>query len=153
MGAIINVFSVPNVALTPTFVVTSATGTNLGAKAETFTFVGWTTVAVVGSNPGGAYGPSAAMGTLVSGNPGLTGVPILGAYSNSQASVTTTSGYGVVVLGTVSSGFTNLSVAGTNIGGAPTYQSLNSGSHTYIWWSRADTTSLFTGSNITVVVS
>lgn len=137
--------------LTPTFVVTSASSTNTGSKGETFTFVGWST-ATTASGPGGAYAPGTTMGTLVSGNPGLNGVVILGAYSNSQASLTTTAGYGVLVQGSVSSGFSNLSVAGTNIGGTPTYQS-SIGSNTYIWWSRADTTSLFTGSNITVVVS
>ena len=138
--------------LTPTFGVTAGNGTNLGAKSETFSFVGWTTVASASANPGGAYGPDAVMGSVASGNPGLGTTPIIGAYSGSQASVTTTSFYGVVVAGTISSGFSTMTVAGTLIGGSPTYQALNTGTYTLVYWSRSDATSLFAGGGTKTVV-
>ncbi len=141
--------------LTPTFGISAANGSNTGAKAETFSFVGWSTVSV-SSGPGGASFPGSAslpMGSVVSGNPGLNTTAIIGAYSASQASVSTTSSYGIVVSGSVSSGFSTMTVAGTLIGGSPTYTADPIGGlYTYVNWSRADATSLFAGGGTKTVV-
>lgn len=152
MGAIINVFSVPNVALTPTFSVNVGTATNTGSKSETYTFSGWCSVAT-GAGPQGSVAPGATMGSVASGNPGLTGITIIGAYSASQSGVTQTASYGVLVAGTISSGFTSMTVAGTLIGSSPTYSQAGLGAYTYVNWARIDATSLFTGGPITVVVT
>jgi hypothetical protein len=113
---------------------------------------GWCPYTVAGPAPFGSIYPSASIGSVSSGNPGIGLLAIVAAWSAGD-SATNANAYYVAVTGNVSSGITAMSVAGTNIGGAATYTYDSTNNITRVSFARTDATSLFNGATVTVVVS
>lgn len=143
----------------PTFVVASASDTNLGpgGTPPTYTFYGWDPSNVtVGTGALGPKVPAIGMGSCSTPNPGANGISILGAYSSSGPNLINAVAYYLVIAGTISSGFSTMNVAGTALGVGPTYQNITTslGATTLVTFTRTDAVSLFAGGgNKTVIVT
>lgn len=144
---------------TPTFNVTvgNQTNTNNGGSLST-NFWGWNTVTGIPAQY--TYYPDGPMGACTTTNPGLNGIPFVGAYSASASSAAPgndAAAYYLLLAGNYTSGITSMSVNGTSLGVAPssyTYDASNG--VTRVLFTKTNTTTLFgttIGASIAVVIA